>query len=206
MWLCVAQQTDTNIAGNLLPPASVFPEEGGLSNITICNGCQVTFCFHDSSLLGYGTVTGWVFSDILIKTAWPRRQRHCSLPKYQELLTQQHTISSRKLWILSKSAVTTAQFCWSWSAWKLFLCGLFNDTYSWNYILLNGWMDSEGQKCHQLIHLAWWTWKENSVTHAFYVLYECCWWLGRNALNEACQTGSPFKFFWQCIEHFKTNY
>jgi hypothetical protein len=77
MWLCVAQQTGTNIAGNLLPPASVFPEDGGLSNITICNGCQVTLCFHDSSLLGYGTVTGLVFSDILIKIAWPRRQRHC---------------------------------------------------------------------------------------------------------------------------------
>jgi hypothetical protein len=115
-------------------------------------------------------------------------------------------ITSWKLWILSKSAITTANFCWFCSSWKLFLCSLFNDTYSWNCMLLNGRMDSDGQKCHQLIHFGWWTWKENSVTHPFYVLYECCWWLGRNTLHEACQTGSPFKFIWQCIEHFKTNY
>ena len=162
-------------------------------------------CFHDASLLGHSSITGWVVYDILMKTAWPRRWRLYSLPNCQELFNQLHTITSRKIWILSKSAMTTAYFSWSCSSWKFFLCGLFNDAYSWNYILLNGRMDSEGQKSLHVIHLGWWAWKENSTIHAFCVLCGCCWWLGRNALHESCHTGSTSKFIWQCAEHFKTN-
>jgi hypothetical protein len=89
---------------------------------------------------------------------------------------------------------------------KNFLCGLFNDAYGWNYIVLNCRLDSEGQKSVHVILLGRWARKENSAIHTFYVLCGCSWWLGRNALHEACHNGKTFKFIWQCAEHFKTNY
>jgi len=158
------------------------------------------FCFHDSSLLGYGSVTGRVFSDILMKTVWPRRCRLYSLPNCQKLFNQLHTITSWEVWIQSKAAVTTAYFSWTCSSINFFyLVYLMMPIAETVYCWMIGWTV-------KVRNLFIWYILVGGHEKRIVLLCGCCWWLGRNALHEAGHTGSPFKFIWQCVEHFKTNY